>query len=924
MANEFAGFDLEALVAAPAAAISRRGAVILTADGAIEAVGLEDAALRLTLETHTVINAPLAARRLGLADLPARDVLELFAFVRPARFAVPTASGLAGALELADAGPTLEDEARLTLRAAERLLAELKAPDYGSAAGAATIARDMAAAGWPWGSLVTSALAEVEEEAGTPALDAWRRLGEWRDTAPGAAAPGNDAVPPEQAEDRLRALLGRNAESRSGQADYARTVADSVFGQANDSGAALCLAEAGTGIGKTLGYIAPASLWAECNGGAVWLATFTKNLQRQLDQELDRLYPDPATKKRRAVVRKGRENYLCLLNYEEALGASGTGRRGAAQAQGRILLGLVARWIGASRDGDMVGGDLPAWLAARFGAWRIAELTDRRGECLYSACAHYRKCFVEKAARQARSAHLVIANHALVMAHAARGRPDEMAARRIVFDEGHHLFDAADSAFSLHLTGAEGAELRRWLRGRETGGRGRGRGLRSRIGDLIQDDDEAVGHLAQTVDAAAELAGPGWLKRVSLANAQGAMETFLMALRAHVYARAGEVRSGHGIEVGVADPSVELIEAAEAFSAALDKLHRPMLALGAMLEKILKDEDELEVGIRGRLESAIRGLGLRAELIAGWRGMLEAIGASAPEELVDWFAVDKREGRETNLGMHRHWIDPTEPFAATVLEEADGVLITSATLRDAAGQSSAEPGEDDWRSADVRCGSHYLAMPPKRLRIPSPFDYAGQTRVLVVRDVPKNDPAQVALAYEALIKVAGGGALGLFTAIARLKAVYAAIAGDLDAAGLPLYAQHVDPLDVGTLVDIFRHERHASVLGTDAMRDGVDVPGAALRLIVFDRVPWPRPTILHRARRARFGGQAYDDLLTRLRLKQAYGRLVRRADDCGVFVLLDSALPSRLATAFPEGVTVERVPLAVALETVCGFFAAPS
>ena len=152
-----------------------------------------------------------------------------------------------------------------------------------------------------------------------------------------------------------------------------------------------------------------------------------------------------------------------------------------------------------------------------------------------------------------------------------------------------------------------------------------------------------------------------------------------------------------------------------------------------------------------------------------------------------------------------------------------------------------------------------------------------------------------------------------------MRRVHAAIARDIEAAGLPLYAQHVDALDTGTLIDIFRAEEDACLLGTDAVRDGVDVPGRSLRLIVFDRVPWPRPTILHKARKAAMGGAAYDDTLTRLKLKQAFGRLVRRADDRGVFVMLDSRLPSRLKGAFPPGVAVERVGLADAIAGVAAF-----
>ncbi|MFY8141238.1 MAG: helicase C-terminal domain-containing protein, partial [Caulobacter sp.] len=138
---------------------------------------------------------------------------------------------------------------------------------------------------------------------------------------------------------------------------------------------------------------------------------------------------------------------------------------------------------------------------------------------------------------------------------------------------------------------------------------------------------------------------------------------------------------------------------------------------------------------------------------------------------------------------------------------------------------------------------------------------------------------------------------GLFTAIRRLKAVHERIAAPLADKGLALYAQHVDPLEVGALVDIFRAEEDSCLLGTDAVRDGVDVPGRSLRLLVFDRMPWPRPDILHKARRQRFGGKGYDDAIARARLAQAFGRLIRRADDKGVFVMLDAAAPTGLVEA---------------------------
>ena len=86
--------------------------------------------------------------------------------------------------------------------------------------------------------------------------------------------------------------------------------------------------------------------------------------------------------------------------------------------------------------------------------------------------------------------------------------------------------------------------------------------------------------------------------------------------------------------------------------------------------------------------------------------------------------------------------------------------------------------------------------------------------------------------------------------------MHARIAPELEAAGIPLYAQHVDAMGNATLVDIFRTEEASCLLGTDAMRDGVDVPGRALRLVVFERVPWPRPDILHRERRVHLSATA--------------------------------------------------------------------
>jgi ATP-dependent DNA helicase DinG len=871
---------------------------------------LQTAQARANGGPHLVCHRNAVAQRLRIADFRCYDVLELYAFARPARACLPTIAGLADALGLPKPRSLLASATTLG-DAAATLLQEIEADTDPSLA---PLAWQMARGGWLWGPLV---LARTGLPDGNPsgrarhAMQAWERRPPWDERSP-EGAPGSDPIDPADARRRLTELLGVDAEQRPSQSDYADAVTAAFQPRQHEDSPHFVLAEAGTGIGKTLGYLAPASLWAEVNSAPVWISTYTRNLQQQIDRELDRLFPLPEDKRERVVVRKGRENYLCLLNFEEATGTL------FAQGPDAIGLGLMARWIGATRDGDMVGGDLPAWLIDLAGPRLTLGLADRRGECIYAACSHYRRCFIEASVRSARRADIVIANHALVMAQAALGGLDDgFLPTRYVFDEGHHVFDAADSAFAAELTGRESAELRRWLLGAE-GGSGRARGLRRRIEDLLPGEQQAEELLDAALHAARALPGDGWLQRVADDKPQGAAETFLVKVRQQVRARAPNPSGPFSLESGARPPVEGLLDAARDLAHGLEKIREPLAKLRQILLHRLDDEaDDLDTSTRQRIESIARTLTRRGEhQVAAWADMLTSLQEEPLEQYVDWLALDRAGGQERDVGMHRHWLDPSIPFAKAVAEPAHGLVVTSATLRDASGNP-----ETDWLTAESRLGAPHLAISPIRAAMTSPFDYAANTRVLLVHDVRKTDADQVSAAYRALFQASHGGALGLFTAIHRLRAVYQRLAGPLEAAGIQLYAQHVDKLDTASLVDIFRAEDDACLLGTDAIRDGVDVPGRSLRLIVFDRLPWPRPDILHKARRKAFGGPRYDDMIARMRLRQAFGRLVRREGDGGVFVLLDSALPSRLATAFPADVAISRMGLSDAVKFVGDFMA---
>ena len=890
----------------PALVATHAGVWRADAQGHVSSLGRGEA-MRAAADTpHLMLNAAVTGSRLGYPECSGLDLLELFAFLKPAQFLVPTVSGLALELGLE---PVAEGaaEAAFLGEAAAALLALAAAPNWPARSGAYGTLEALGRLRWPWASWLQPHIPTPP----TPERNLFQALPKWED-GPARTPPRPIVLAPNAIAERLRWLTGQGAEVRQGQQDYAQAVAHSFAPRDPDQGPRITLAQAGTGIGKTLGYLAPASLWADQAQATVWVSTYTKALQRQLDQEVSRIFPDAQEKAVRAVVRKGRENYMCLLNLEDAV-QGGFGGRAAIFAQ------LAARWARYTRDGDMVGGDMPGWLPTLFGRNALPALTDRRGECVYAGCPHFRSCFIERAQRASQQADLVIANHALVMINAARGRSDAQHMTRLIFDEGHHLFDAADNSFSLALTGSEAIELRRWLLGPQKKSRGRRRGLSARLSDILAFDETGGKALEELTELARMLPADQWLTRIVQAMPEGPIENLLAQVRATVLARAAGQDVPYSLETEIAEPPPALISAAAEASAALARLQQPMARLAQRLRALLEDApDWLDVGARARTEAGISGLDQRRAMLTGWCEMLARIGGPADAQFIDWLAVERVDSRELDMGLYRHWLDPMQPFAHMVLNQSHGTLITSATL-----VPRGLDEETGWQISAQRSGVTQLGVRAEQFRVDSPFDYANKARILIVNDIKRGDVAALAHGYAALIEAAGGGTLGLFTAISRLRAVHARIADRLARAGLPLYAQHVDPIDTGTLVDMFRADDKASLLGTDALRDGVDVPGRSLRLVVMEGVPWPRPTVLHAARRAHFGGKASDDRVAMDRMAQAFGRLIRAQTDRGLFILLGAAVPSRLLAAFPPGMVVERMGLEAASAQVRDWLARP-
>ncbi|MDE1883366.1 MAG: ATP-dependent DNA helicase [Rhodospirillales bacterium] len=905
---------MPSLPALPALAAGHGRAVLLDANGVISTLRPGTVARQVGATIPLVIHTPATLKRLGNPAIQLLDLLELFAFVHPAQSLAPTPAGFARALEL-PVPHSLESAAQALPEMAALLLTQLEAgkntPANRDTAG---LAARMGQAGWLWAPYVLAALGQPDARPDGMAMRLWKRLPKWEETAP-RPPPSSFAVAPAEARSRLAFLLGPEAEQRPAQADFCSAATGAFAPRETEGSPQVVLAEAGTGTGKTMGYLAPASLWAERNKGAVWISTYTRHLQRQIEQEASRLPPGTSV-----VLRKGRENYLCLLNFEDAM-----------NAQTRAIpLGLIARWAAASADGDLFGGDLPGWFSELYGQGLLASIADRRGECIHAACPHFSACVIERVVRDARQADLVIANHALVMAQAVwGGLDDDNVPTRYVFDEGHHIFDAADSAFSVELSGTAMAELRRWLLGAE-GTRSRARGLSKRLEDMAAVDEATCKFIGQTNKLAKFLPAPLFSVRLDpeLASDKNPAEEWLRTLRTQARARATEsdLAAPSTFETDLYPLNEEIFAAACKLSQAIEQLRTPLVALRERMLERLENEPDLEETMRQRLEGTARSLKRRAiDPLSAWKRILDGLESEpAPGERptrVAFLRLEREAGTDKDIALLSHLLDPTEAFTQSIAAPAHGLLITSATLRDGTDLEGA------WENAEARTGTAHLAAPAIRAAFDSPFNYGESTRVVLVSDVNTQDIGQLAGAYKALFEATGGGGLGLFTAISRLRAVHAKIAAPLEEKNIPLYAQHVDAMDNATLVDIFRAEEHSCLLGTDAMRDGVDIPGNALRLVVFERTPWPRPDILHRTRRTHLSHGAprnYDDAIVRLRLRQAFGRLIRRADDKGVFVLLDKQFPSRLLTAFPEDARIIRSSLSDAITGIGQFLREPA
>lgn len=616
--------------------------------------------------------------------------------------------------------------------------------------------------------------------------------------------------------------------------------------------------EAPTGIGKSLAYGLPAALWSAAGNGPVVISTHTRALQEQLVQkEAPRLV--------RAVggdlsvrVLKGRTNYLCRRRLEAA----------AAEAAGETTTRLLARlrsWAETTAAGDFAELEDLSARDARFLTARVA------GEvrfCSRSACTPATGCFFKAARTRAGNAHLLVVNHALLASHLFGGYDilPEMGA--LIVDEAHNFVRVALD----HLTRNVGP---------------------GRVAALL---DEAPGSGGRT--PASLLAGEGASRLAALhraaARVEGAARTYFGKENGRPPTEDARLRYRDAEELGALCPLP-----ADPLDHALGTLEADARTLEAFLAPHPEAGD-------GPTAGALADLARLRDETQLLREDLEFLSRPDPEnrETVWW----KAWAASGTFSLNAAPLEVGPSLAAVLGRGPEAVVFTSATL--AAGTDFSYFARETGLHGDLHCVAY-----------PSPFDFASQALVIGVRRGP--DPRQpgwaesVAATLHALLADPGRKTMALFTSYRDLGRVNRALEG-LD--GLPGDAAYArlaqgDGDTAAQLLERFRREPRALLLGTASFWEGVDLPGDDLEVLVLTRLPFGVPTEPRfRARAERLeeaGGNPFNDLYLPeavLRFKQGFGRLIRRRSDRGIVAVLDPRLLGkgygrRFAGALPVPVT---------------------
>ncbi len=694
-----------------------------------------------------------------------------------------------------------------------------------------------------------------------------------------------------------------NYEDRPGQRQMIRAIA----GAYNDGG--VLFVEAGTGTGKSVGYLLPAARWALDNDERTIVSTATINLQSQLaDKDLPlvaRLLArssgasvdaEPEDELDWALV-KGRGNYISIRR----LGLADAGAPELFESDRSRELEALRDWVGTTDDGSLA--DLPAPPSPE--VWE--EVRSDPDICLRSRCPHFQQCFYQRSRRRAASARIVVVNHHLLFTDLAVRRATQNwsqsavlpAYRHVVLDEAHNAEDAATSHLGVQVT-------RRGLYRTLSRLDRRGKGVLAVIQDALGDGEGTGMELRRRIEERV---------RPAVDEARAALDLFfdvVESLLPAVGAAEGEAirivappvddppmpAAGAGgrnvLRERVVEEPVLRVDVDERFRAVSKALHTLEREL-QLVRRRVEDSEELEERLEGRLLDLRSAERRTSAALVGLKLVLEP--GDRIDDYVRWLEMRGR-GRRRNLALCAAPIELGPVLRESLWSHAETVVLSSATLT--------TRGRFDFMRERLGLSDDGLAemeRPPtvEGVQVASPFDFSRQAILAVPSDLPdvslEGDRLERATArvVESLAAETGGGVFALFTSFRALRRVADLLREAGVDARFPLFV-HGEDDRARLLVDFVDHGS-AILLGTSSFWEGVDVPGDPLRALVIQKLPFRVPTEPVTAARVEAleaqGGNAFWSYmlpLAALRLKQGFGRLIRHRADRGAIVLLDDRI----------------------------------
>ncbi|MEA3337475.1 MAG: helicase C-terminal domain-containing protein [Chloroflexota bacterium] len=689
-------------------------------------------------------------------------------------------------------------------------------------------------------------------------------------------------------------------EHRAPQVDMLRAVAE-AFNHGDH-----LLIEAGTGTGKSMAYLLPAIAWALQNRRRVVVSTNTINLQDQLYtkdipdleavfQQLlnsdepgatgDSRFRQLAEKSRglRVELLKGRSNYLCPRRLD-----SMRTRNDLSSDELRVL-SRVLIWLSQTTTGDRA--EIFLGSGRERAIW--SRLATESGTCTAERCAGSQggRCFFYRNRRRADGAHLLVVNHALLLADIGVGNRALPEYRHLIIDEAHHVEDATTNQLSFQATQDY---LERLLSDIAPEGRQPRSGLLADIRRRIERGlpPQIKNRLLDQIAAT----------QTKTQHARQKMRDFLLALAQFLevdqasespYNRQYRLDSGIRSQPGWSQVEIDW-----------DLAGTPLYELLESVDQLRKGMVELEEAGVPDLDDLNADLSSIASQLAENYEQLNAAIIRPQENGIYWVSVDRSTRK---LSIHAAPLHVGPLVETHLFHQKENVIMTSATLRTA--------GSYDY----VQDRLH--AYEAETSTVGSPFDYKASTLIFIPTDMAapnsREFQPQVEVAVRAVAKALEGRTLALFTSYNQLRRTAGAIGPGLAANGITLYQQGSGG-SRRQLLENFRNNQKSVLLGTRSFWEGVDVVGSALSGLLLVRLPFAVPSDPIVSARA----ETFDDPFYQysvpdaiLRFRQGFGRLIRSRQDRGVCVILDNrVLTKRYGQLFLESLPdckIQRAPLAL-------------